>query len=224
MVCLLQKQFNHRENTISIDQQDILRDKFKLLTDENKETKVGIEAHDYDELRDGIGDQLTVAHFLAFVIDGLVEGTVSKDVPKPVTYFEYHDLCTSKLNSLENALFVEKNIESAQKAMDAYISALYSIPETAKFDVDADLLEITISSLGKICETKELAERTLSAYQERGYVVHIEQSESGFVIIVSEKCIVSEKVIPKGKFLKSLEYIEVSLAETDEAPNWGTTH
>jgi hypothetical protein len=81
-------------------------------------------------------------------------------------------------------------------------------------------LEITISSLGKVCENLDLAEKTLKAYQERGYVVHIEQSEHGYIILVSEDCVVNGKIIPKGKFLKSLDFVDVEFTNVEEIPLW----
>lgn len=220
MVCLLQKQFNHNENDLSLDQEVQVKNAFDLLISENEETKDAIIGLDFKELRDGIGDQLTVAHFLAFKINGLKEAELFECPIKPTTYQQHYDLCTVKLSKLENALLKDKNIESAQKALNEYISELYNVPAFTQFNVDDDLLEITISSLGKVCETLELAEKTLSAYQEKGYVVHIEQSEHGYVILVSEDCVVKGKHIPKGKFLKSLNYVEVEFKEVEETPLW----
>lgn len=220
MVCLLQKQFNHKENDLNLDQEVQVKNAFDLLISENEETRDAIKEKDFKELRDGIGDQLTVAHFLAFKINGLNEATLLECPIKPTSYQQHYDLCTSKLNKLQSALLVEKNITLAQEAMNEYISELYNVPESTQFNVDDDLLEITISSLGKVCESMELAERTLKAYQERGYVVHIEQSEHGYIILVSEDCVVKEKHIPRGKFLKSLEFIEAVFKDVEEKPLW----
>lgn len=220
MVCLLQQQFNHSENDLNLTQEVEVKNSFDLLISENEETRDAILNRDFNELRDGIGDQLTIAHFLAFKINGLEEPKVSKCSVKPKTYQEHYDFCTKKMNELQNALLSEKNIDQAQIALNEFVSQLYNVPECSKFNIDDDLLEITISSLGKICETLELAEQTLKAYQEKGYVVHIEKSHNGYVILVSEDCIVNEKHIPKGKFLKSLKYVEVSFKEIDEVPEW----
>lgn len=220
MVCLLQKQFNHKENDLNLDQEVQVKNAFDLLISENEETRDAIQDHDFKELRDGIGDQLTVAHFLAFKINGLNEATLLVRPNKPTNYQQHYDFCTSKLTKFQNALLIEKNIELAQEALNEYVSELYNVPESAQFNVDDDLLEITISSLGKICESLELAEKTLKAYQEKGYIVHIEQSEHGYIILVTEDCVVKGKNIPKGKFLKSLEFIEVEFESVEETPIW----
>lgn len=220
MVCLLQQQFNHSENDLNLTQEVEVKNSFDLLISENEETRDAILNRDFNELRDGIGDQLTIAHFLAFKINGLEEPKVSKCSVKPKTYQEHYDFCTQKMNELQNALLSKKNIDQAQIALNEFVSQLYNVPECSKFNIDDDLLEITISSLGKICETLELAEQTLKAYREKGYVVHIEKSHNGYVILVSEDCIVNEKHIPKGKFLKSLKYVEVSFKDIDEVPEW----
>lgn len=220
MVCLLQKQFNHKENDLNLDQEAQVKNAFDLLISENEETRDAILEHDFKELRDGIGDQLTVAHFLAFKINGLKEATLLECPIKPTNYQQHYDLCTSKLTKLQNALLIEKNIELAQEALNEYISELYNVPVFTQFNVDDDLLEITISSLGKVCENLDLAEKTLKAYQERGYVVHIEQSEHGYIILVSEDCVVNGKIIPKGKFLKSLDFVDVEFTNVEEIPLW----
>lgn len=220
MVCLLQQQFNHSENDLNLTQEVEVKNAFDLLISENEETRDAILNRDFKELRDGIGDQLTIAHFLAFKINGLEEPKISDCTVKPKTYQEHYDFYTQKMNELQNALLSEKNIDKAQIALNEFVSQLYNVPASCKFNIDDDLLEITISSLGKICETLELAEQTLKAYQEKGYVVHIEKSHNGYVILVSEDCIVNKKHIPKGKFLKSLKYIEASFSDVDEVPEW----
>ena len=220
MVCLLQKQFNHSKNDLELTQEVDVKSTFDLLISENEETRDAILNRDFKELRDGIGDQLTIAHCLAFKINGLEEPKISKCMVKPKTYQEHYDFCTKKMNELQNALLCEKNTEQAQIALNEFVSQLYNVPESSKFNIYEDLLEITISSLGKICETLELAEQTLKAYQEKGYVVHIEKADNGYVILVSEDCMVNGKHIPKGKFLKSLKYIEVVFSDVDETPEW----
>lgn len=220
MVCLLQQQFNHNENDLNLDQKVQVKNAFDLLISENQETKEAILQHDFKELRDGIGDQLTVGHFLAFKINGLHEAEITKCPIKPKSYQQHYDFCTAKLKKLQKALQVENNIDSAQIALNEYISELYNVPEFTKFNVDDDLLEITISSLGKICENYELAEKTLKAYQEKGYIVHIEQSDNGYIILVSQDCVVNGKFIPKGKFLKSLNFIEVEFKAVEEDSIW----
>lgn len=238
MIVLLQKQFNHKENDTPSTDVKLLNAVFQLLREENKETNDEAAAKNFEKFRDGIGDQITIAHCIAFKFAALTDQPFDllPDDQRPQNYTEYCNNVNAKLAVLDDVL-VGKRVsnegditeqiilstasnEEKQKAFSEYMTALHSLPLSSKINLREDLIEITLSSLSKICKTEEIAQKTLEAYQQKGYIVHIEESENGWVIKVSEDCIVGGQPIPKNKFLKALDWQESQLVSLDETPIW----
>lgn len=238
MVVTLQKQFNRIENDIAANDLTRLDAAMHLLREENRETNDDAEALNFDKFRDGIGDQVTIAHYLAFNLADLnnAEFPLLDDAERPTTYTEYRENVNAKLKTFDQ-LVVGKKIygqdnqlleiepssatkEEKQAAFIEYMTALHSLPLDSKINIREDLIEITLSSLSKICKTEEIAQQTLAAYQEQGYKVHIEKSENGWIILVSEDCTVKGNHIPKNKFLKALGWYEACLPEINDSVAW----
>lgn len=222
MVCYLQRQFNHNENDLKFGDKEGIAKAFKLLTSENNEMHVeGLKPKDLKMLRDAIADQITIAYFLAFKIDQLHFENFQHIKPLiPRSYTEYADQIDTVIGELQHALLEQNSPDVAQDHLTHLLACLHNLPEASVVDLDEDLLDITFASLSKVCANQEIADRTLAAYQERGYVCHIEQVPNGFGIFVTEDCTIRDEVIPKGKFLKSLELISPILAPVHENPVW----
>lgn len=222
MVCYLQKQFNHKENDIDFNQKDEFSKAFRLLTSENTEMRnEGLIPKNITKMRDAIGDQITVAFFLCFKINGLKYESFHHISPLiPSSYSEYCDQVDNALEQLKEACFEKNDASLAQDKMNNYLACLYTPPSFSAFNINDDLLDITLSSLSKVCIDEEVAKKTLAAYQERNYIAHIEKVPSGFGIFVSEDCIIKGEKIPKGKFLKSLFLIDTLLPEINENSIW----
>lgn len=222
MISYLQAQFNHKENDIAFDDKDALEKAFRLLVSENNETRNdGLTPKNLNLIRDGIGDQLTIAYFLGFKVDGLKDESFSHITPLvPASYTEYCAEADECVNKLSHALLETNNKELAQEAYVQLLANLYNIPEFSRFDPTYDLIDITFSSLSKICPDMETAEATLESYKNKGYVVHIDKVPSGYAIFVSEDCVVNGEAIPKGKFLKSIHKLDPMLTHIDEDTVW----
>lgn len=222
MVCHLQQQFNHLENSTPFENKEALEKNFMLLESENKEMRAGgLNRHDMIEFRDGIADQITVALFLAFKVDGIQFEPFQHISPLiPKTYAEYCDQVDSALADLKEAMFSKNSKDQSQDRLNHFLARLYTLPEFSKIDIMTDLTDITFSSLSKLCSTLEIAEQTLAAYHERGYKAHIEKVPSSYGIFVSDDCYIKGELIPKGKFLKSLYLIKPILKEIKEDTIW----
>lgn len=236
LIVFLQKQFNRKENEIKSGDLRKMDSAFELLRSECQETVDAVKNKNFALLRDGVGDQITVAHYLAFVVEDLVnEEVVTLPLEKrAVTYTDYINRVKAKLDALDLVLVGHKNQleigtelvaskaskEEKQKAFREYMTELHSLPPSSKIDIRHDLLEITFSSLSKICLTEEIAQQTLEKYQSKGYKVHIAKSESGWVILSSADHYVGEDFIPSNKFLKSINWLECVFDEIDEKPQW----
>lgn len=222
MICHLQQQFNHQENTTAFNDKEALDKNFKLLESENKEMRVvGLEPRSLKMLRDAIGDQITVALFLAFKVDGITFEPFAHISPLiPQSYADYCDQVDNALADLKEALFTTSSEDLAQDRLNHYLACLHTLPEFSQIDIAADLTDITLASLSKICPSQEVADETLAAYLSGGYKAHIEKVPSGFGIFVSEDCLIKGEVRPKGKFLKSLYQKEAQLADIEENSVW----
>lgn len=241
MVIFLQKQFNHKENDTSSTDLVGLDSAMHLLREENRETNTDAERLDFEKFRDGIGDQVTIAYFLAFKLADLRDENfpLLEENKRPNNYTEYRNNVNEKLRVLDNLVVGLKQevgikdgitqyeikpsdatVEQKQAAFREYMTALHSLPLSSKINIRNDLIEITLSSLSKICKTYEIAEQTLKQYQDKGYLVHIEKSENGWIILVSEDCVVNGDFIPQGKFLKAVDWQESVLEKLDEDINW----
>ena len=213
LIKYLQQQFNHQENSIPFSDKVAGKKAFDLLLSEYTETmKDGIEAKNLQLVRDGIADQLTVAHFLAFKIDGLHNVVSEEPLSKNSTFEEYRAQTEVAFNKLQ-ASFYGDDAEIANLDLARYIQVVGNVPQNSNIDIDYDLLSVTFSSLTKICEDKVVADQTLQAYADKGYDVHIESVPSGFAIFTSSDFEIKVKnsdnterteVVPKGKFLKSI--------------------
>lgn len=223
MVALLQQQFNHVENTLPLTNETGIKNALRLLTEENEELFEAINDNDFDQFRDAIGDQLTILYFLLFKVAGIsFTGFPEIKANKPSDYIVYTNNVKVKHDELIEA-FKTANADLVQKAAYDFLSTVVTLPNGSAIDYKADLFEITVSSLGKVCRTEEIAKQTLASYQSKGYDVHIEKSEYGWVIIVSNDCIVKGKSIPKGKFLKSIEWTEAKFSALPEEKAWDKT-
>lgn len=237
MVVLLQKQFNHKENDTLTTNVTGIDSAMHLLREENRETNDDAARKDFDKFRDGIGDQVTIAHFIAFKLADLrdAEFPLLADAERPKNYTEYRENVNAKLEVLDLLVVGKKEVtedntlkitpptatqEEKQAAFVEYMTALHSLPVESKIDIRADLIEITLSSLSKICKTEQVAQETLASYQAKGYIVHIEKSENGWIILVSQDCTVNDTFIPKGKFLKSNQWVEAVLPELNDTVAW----
>ena len=227
MIAYLQMQFNHVENGTEFSDKAKLKNEFKLLTDESEETRNdGLIPKNLEMIRDGIADQLTIAYFLAFKVNGFIFEPVELDLPAPKSYTEYCEGTEATIKALKAACFEEDDIAQADALLNKLIAQLYLVPEFCAFDVDFDLIDITFSSLSKICTATEdltaeqVAEQTLNKYQERGYKAEIQKTSAGFGIFVSEDCEIKGKIVPKGKFLKSLFLLDPILADVKEESVW----
>lgn len=222
MICHLQTQFNHKENSIPFDDKEQLELAFRLLKNENDETRDdGLIPRNLKLLRDGIADQLTIAYFLAFKVEGLKQESHHHIHPKiPNTYTEYCQAVDEWVERLEDALFSKNNREEAQNCYLNLLANLYNLPEFSNIDPHLDLIDTTFSSLSKICSTEEIANRTLEAYKEKGYKCHIEKTPTGWGIFITEDSFVKNTMFPRGKFLKSLYLIEPLMEDIDEDTVW----
>lgn len=227
MIAYLQMQFNHFENGTEFSDKIKLKNEFKLLTDESEETrKDGLAPKNLTMIRDGIADQLTIAYFLAFKVNGFKYEPVELNLSAPKSYTEYCERTEATIQGLKAACFETNDIADANFLLNRLIAQLYTVPEFSAFNVDFDLIDITFSSLSKVCTATEdltaeqVAEKTLSAYQERGYKAEIQKTSAGYGIFVTEDCEVNDKTIPKGKFLKSLFLLEPVLADVKEETVW----
>lgn len=223
MVALLQQQFNHVDSELPLSNTTVVNNSFRLLTEENEELYEALDTNDFIQFRDAIGDQLTVLYFLLFKINGIqFTGFPKKLDELPENYVVYtdnvkkcHDALKSSLSTQDTAL--------VQKLSYDYLSTLITFPAGSAIDYRSDLLEITIASLSKVCRSEEVAELTLKHYQDLGYSVHIEKSEFGWVVMVSEDCTVKGKLIPKGKFCKSIEWMSPELVPNPDEKAWDAT-
>lgn len=227
MISYLQEQFNHVENGTEFSDKTKLEKEVRLLTSESEETRNdGLEPKNLKMIRDGIADQLTVAYFLAFKVNGFEYKEVDLTDPTPKSYTEYCEATEATLKSFENACFKDDNIELANDLLNKLIAQLYNTPDFIAFNVDFDLIDVTFSSLSKICTATEdltaeqVAEKTLAAYLERGYKAEIQKTAAGYGIFVTEDCVVKGQNIPSGKFLKSLFLLEPVLADVAEESVW----
>lgn len=236
MIVFLQKQFNRKENEIKNGELKKIDSAMELLRSECTETEDAIKERNFSLLRDGIGDQITVAHYLAFVVEDLVDEQIIllPQEQRAETYTEYQKRVKAKLDALDFVLVGAKqqnNIgteiiasnsskDEKQKAFREYMVELHSLPQCSQIDIRSDLSEITFSSLSKICTSEANANETLQAYQKKGYSVHIAEAEYGWVILSSEDQQVGKDFIPKNKFLKSTNWIETQFDEINEAPLW----
>lgn len=223
MVVLLQKQFNHYENKLTLSDTVGIQNALRLMSEENEELFEAINDNNFDQFRDAIGDQLTILYFLLFVVTGVsFTGLPKQLATKPSNYIVYTNDVKIKHDEMLEA-FTSEDTSAVQKSAYEFLSALVTFPEGSAIDYQSDLFEITVSSLGKVCRTEEIAQITLESYQKIGYPVHIETSEFGWVIIVSENCKVKNKDIPKGKFLKSVEWVEAEFAPIESEKAWSET-
>lgn len=227
MICYLQENFNHKENSVDFHNKDTLEKKFRLLKSELNETiNDGLNPKNLKMIRDGIADQLTVAYFLSFVVDGFKYEDVSLDLDHPKSYTAYCGRLKDIYGELEKASFETNDVKLASDTLNKMIALLYHKPLFSSFSTEYDLIDVTFSSLSKICtaiddlSANEVAERTLVAYKERGYKAHIEPTKAGLGIFVTEDCEVKGEAIPQGKFLKSLFLLDPILAELEEDSVW----
>ena len=223
MVALLQEQFNHVEDELDIQDSKSVKNAFRLLTEENEELYEAIENNNFPLFRDAIGDQLTILYCLLFITKGTsFTGLPKQLISAPKNYIIYTDN-VKKCHDALNKAYENKDLQLVQKLCYEYISTLITFPAGSAIDYRKDLLEITIASLSKICRNEEIAAQSLKFYQDLGYIVHIEKSEYGWVIMVTEDCMVDGKLVPKGKFRKSVEWMEAILEENPNETEWQNT-
>lgn len=227
MICYLQRNFNHKKDGVDFNDKALLEKKIRLLKSEMNETRNdGLVPQNLKMIRDGIADQLTVAYFLAFVVNGLEYKAVELDIEYPKSYTEYCERTEVAFSEFEKACFELDDINKASDALNKMIALLYHKPLFSAFSAEYDLIDVTLSSLSKVCTAtedltaEEVAERTLAAYKERGYIAHIEKTEAGYGIFVTEDCVIKEEAIPQGKFLKSLFLLDPILADVEEQSVW----
>lgn len=227
MIAYLQEQFNHVENGTEFSDKTKLEKEFRLLLSESKETRVdGLEQKNLTMIRDGIADQLTIAYFLAFKVNGFEFEPLDLDISAPKSYSEFCDNTEATINKLSDACFKKDDIKAANYHLNYLIAQLYITPEFSAFNIDYDLTDTTFSSLSKICTATdeltaiEVANKTLAAYLERGYKAEIRETAAGYGIFVLEDCTVKGEIIPAGKFLKSLYLLDPVLADIKEDSVW----
>lgn len=227
MIAYLQMQFNHTENGTEFSDKAKLEKEVRLLTSESDETRNdGLTPKNLKMIRDGIADQLTIAFFLAFKVNGFKYEKLELSAPAPKSYTEYCECTEATIEAFKKACFETNDIADANFLLNNLIAQLYLVPEFSAFDVDFDLIDITFSSLSKICTAtddltaEQVAEKTLAAYLERGYKAEIQKTSAGYGIFVTEDCVVKDESIPSGKFLKSLYLLEPVLADVKEESIW----
>lgn len=227
MICYLQRNFNHKKDGVDFNDKANLEKKIRLLKSEVNETRNdGLVPQNLEMIRDGIADQLTVAYFLAFAVNGFEYEAVELAWEHPKSYTEYVERIEATFSDFEKACFEADDVNKASDMLNKMIALLYHKPLFSAFSIEYDLIDVTLSSLSKICTAtadltaQEVAERTLAAYKERGYHAHIEETEAGYGIFVTEDCEIKGEVIPQGKFLKSLFLLDPILAEVKEETVW----
>lgn len=226
-ICYLQQQFNHVENSIAFEDKHAIKTVFDLLESEYNETLDAITDKNIELLRDGIADQLTLAHFLAFKIAGLFD--LSNDiVAQPTqTIAEYRTKLEAAFKAFEQSLYGD-DTELSNAELANYITAVLSFPIDTNINMDQDLLSVTFASLSKVCSTQDIAEKTLKFYQDKKYDVHIAPVPNGLAIFVSNDCEIEvnsgagvrTEIMPKGKFLKSIYKLDPYFGEIDFKAVW----
>lgn len=227
MIAYLQKQFNHVENATDFNDKAKLEKEFRLLTSEANETRNdGLIPKNLKMIRDGIADQLTIAYFLAFKVNGFTFENVEVNSPTPKSYTEYCEATEKTIEELKAACFTSNDLQLANEKLNHLIAQLWNKPDFSAFSIEVDLIDVTLSSLSKVCTASEsetaeqVAERTLAAYKERGYIAHISKTEAGYGIFITEDCVVKGENYPAGKFLKSLYYVDALLPDVREESVW----
>lgn len=226
-ICYLQKQFNHVENSINFNDKTSAKKAFDLLESEHNETLDAIADKDIVLLRDGIADQLTIAHFLAFKIDGMFDLSSDLLVKHTKTIAEYRQKLEAAFEVLKQS-FMGDDVESANAELANFITAVLSFPLETNINNDDDLLSVTFASLSKVCPNQDVAEKTLKFYQDNKYDVHIAPVPNGLAIFVSDDCEIEVKsgsgvrteIVPKGKFLKSIYKLDPYFSEIEFKAQW----
>lgn len=223
MVALLQEQFNHVDSELPLSDTVVVDNSFRLLTEENEELYEALENNNFLLFRDAVADQITVLYFLLFKIGGIsFKGFPKKLNELPANYIVYIDNVKKNHDALKSALSTQ-DAPLIEKLCYEYLTTLISFPAGSAIDYRKDLLEVTIASLSKVCRSEAIAAQSLKYYQDLGYIVHIEKSEFGWIIMVSENCMVDGKLVPKGKFRKSVEWMEAELEPIQGEKAWGET-
>lgn len=226
-ICYLQKQFNHVENSVNFNDKTSAQKAFDLLESEHKETLDAIAEKDIVLLRDGIADQLTISHFLAFVIDGMFDLSSDLLVKPTKTISEYRQQLEEAFKIFKQS-FMGDDVETANAELANFITAVLSFPLETNINSEDDLLSVTFSSLSKVCPNQDVAEKTLKFYQDNKYDVHIAPVPNGLAIFVSNDCEIEVKskssvrteIVPKGKFLKSIYKLEPYFSEIEFKAQW----
>ncbi len=113
------------------------------------------------------------------------------------------NLLQEELDELKEAIENDDLVEVADAFCDIQYVLSGALHEFGLTDRFAKLFDaVQASNMSKVCLTREVAERTVAAYGEKGEIGHIVPCEQGFLVYRTRD----------GKVLKSVDYNPVDLA------------
>lgn len=119
------------------------------------------------------------------------------------------ELIQEELNEIQTAI-QEKNIIELRDGIADVLVTTYGLAYRAGQNADTDMKVVHESNMTKFCKDHLEAVKTASKYELIGVDVQYRNQANGLIAVVSAKDQVGNdgKQYPKGKLLKSINYLE----------------
>lgn len=231
-------QLNARINTIAsnlpIDNsipdlvQDILRAQVKLIRDEFNELKDAVASDNRKEIRDGIADVVVTVDGLLFRLGlDMYEPKLqplSADVRNGghLQFLMRLDHLIKGLEYYRDGSPTAVDPNHIQTLSQALINNVRQFAELNSVDLDDDQIKVYESNLSKFDTDMNEVGKTIRKYLDLGVETEIAEANVDGVTYYVVKSAYDQqggdnKSYPKGKFLKSVNYVEPDLSEAEEA-------